>query len=258
MKSVDVVRHADGETLAEAAAARFITSIVERQADAGAASVCLTGGGIGTAMLAAVAASPAVDSVDWSQVDVWWGDERYLPAGDAERNETGARAALLDKVRIDPDRIHHMPTPEESGGDVDEAAGQYTAALLDAAVRQGRRDIPSFDIVLLGIGPDAHIASLFPDQPALHDERPCTAVRGAPKPPPVRISLTLPTLNAAREVWVLASGEEKASAVRLALTAEAGALQVPAAGVRGQDRTLFLIDDAAASKLPATMGRPGS
>ena len=258
MSPVDVIRHSDEQSLADAAAARLITSIVERQAATGSASVCLTGGGIGTAMLAAVAHSPAVDSVDWRAVDIWWGDERYLPSGDPERNETGARTALLDRVRVDPTRVHHMPTPEESDDDVDAAAARYSDTLRDAAMRQGRHDVPSLDVVLLGIGHDAHVASLFPDQPALHDERPCTAVRGAPKPPPVRITLTLPTLNAAREVWILASGVEKASAIHLALMTESGALQVPAAGVRGLERTLFLVDEAAASKLPATMGRPGA
>ena len=112
------------------------------------------------------------------------------------------------------------------------------------------------DILLLGIGPDAHVASLFPEQPALHDERSVAAVHGSPKPPPTRITLTLPSLNAARETWILASGAGKASAVRLALSDSAGPFQVPAAGVRGRERTLFLIDEDAASKLPRSMGRP--
>lgn len=258
MSQVEVLKHPDAEALAEAAAARIITTLVERQAATGHASICLTGGGIGIAVLAEIAASPARDAVDWSNVDFWWGDERYLPEGDAQRNETVARAALLSQVSVSPSRVHPMPGPWASGSDVDRAADDYARELAAAARPEDHGPVPTIDIVLLGIGPDAHVASLFPGQPALHDDRPCTAVRGAPKPPPVRISLTFPTLNAAREIWVLASGREKAGAVRLALTEGAGAFQVPAAGVRGRNRTLFLIDEAAASKLPPGMARPAA
>jgi 6-phosphogluconolactonase len=255
---VDVIRHPDATDLAEAVAARLITTLVERQAATGHASVCLTGGGIGTAVLRAVAGNPARDAVDWTKVDIWWGDERYLPAGDPERNETGARAALLDLVSVDPARVHAVADPASSGGDVEVAAQMYAAELASAARPEDHGAAPAFDVVLLGIGPDGHVASLFPEQPAIHDTRTCSAVRGAPKPPPVRVTLTFPTINRGREVWILATGEQKASAVRLALTEGAGAFQVPAAGARGRERTLFLVDDAAARKLPATMGRPSA
>lgn len=258
MPVVDVVRHPDAATLAEGAAARLVTRLVERQDAAGIAHVCLTGGGIGTAMLAALAGSAGRDAVDWEAVHVWWGDERFLPAGDPERNETGARAALLDHVRIPAAHVHAMPTSEQFGGDVDLAAAAYADELAALARPEDHAPVPAMDVCLLGIGPDAHVASLFPGLPALHDERAVTAVRGAPKPPPTRISLTRPSLNAAHEIWILAAGTEKASAVRLALDPEAGAYQVPAAGVRGRDRTLFLVDEAAAAKLPAALGRPGA
>ncbi len=253
---VDVLRHADPRAVAESTAARLITTLVERIDSRGRAHLCLTGGGIGTAVLADVARSPARDSVDWSRVDIWWGDERYLPEGDADRNETGARAALISLVPITEARVHAMPGPWESGSDVDVAASMYAAELAAAARPEDHGPYPSMDVLLLGIGPDAHVASLFPGQPALHDERSVAAVRGAPKPPPTRITLTFPTLNAARETWILAAGVEKAGAVRLALSEGAGRFQVPAAGVRGRDRTLFLVDEEAASKLPAGMGRP--
>lgn len=256
MSPVEVIRHPDAQDLADSTAARLITTIVERQADTGRASICLTGGRIGTAVLAAVAANPARDAIDWTRVDLWWGDERYLPSGDPERNETGARAALLDVVGAT--RVHAMPDPAQSGGDVDRAADLYAEELARAARPDDHGPAPTFDVVLLGIGPDGHVASLFPEQPAIHDTRTCAAVRGAPKPPPIRVTLTFPTLNRGREIWILASGAEKASAVRLALSEGAGAFQVPAAGARGSERTMFLLDEAAASKLPATMGRPGA
>lgn len=251
--AVDVLRHRDAASLAQAAAGRLITTLVERQMSGAAASVCLTGGGIGTAVLQAIHDSPARDSVQWPALDIWWGDERYVPSGSPDRNETGARSALLDHVPLDPARIHAIPTPDESDGDVERAASMYADEL-----RAWGGDHPSIDILLLGIGPDAHIASLFPEMPALLDTRLVCSVRGAPKPPPTRVTLTLPVICHAREVWILASGLEKAQAVRLALTPGAGALQVPAAGAHGRERTLMLLDEAAADELPLDMGRPSA
>ncbi len=118
--------------------------------------------------------------------------------------------------------------------------------------------MPSFDVLLLGIGPDAHVASLFPGLPANYElERTVVAVRGAPKPPPTRLSLTRPAIAAARDVWVIASGDDKARAVRLALSG-GGPVQVPAAGARGRQQTLFLLDRAAAAQVPAALGRIAS
>ena len=180
----------------------------------------LTGGGIGTRVLAELAAAPARDAVDWPRVEVWWGDERFLPAGHPERNETGARSALLDHVDVSPERVHPMPGPDgPDGPDPEAAAERYGAELHAAAQPQDRAGVPRFDVLMLGIGPEAHVASLFPGLPALYEEeRTVVAVRGAPKPPPIRLSLTLPAIRAASEVWILASGAEKAGAVRMALS----------------------------------------
>jgi 6-phosphogluconolactonase len=193
--------------------------------------------------------------VDWRNTDIWWGDERFLPAGNPERNETGARAALLDHVEVAPDRVHPMPASDGPDGDNPEAAAERYAGLLRAAAQpEDHSQVPSFDVLLLGIGPEGHVASLFPGLPALYEERTVVAVRGSPKPPPTRLSLTLPAIRAARQVWVIASGREKAGAVRLALSG-AGPVQVPAAGARGRQQTLFLLDRAAAARVPAQLGR---
>jgi 6-phosphogluconolactonase len=117
--------------------------------------------------------------------------------------------------------------------------------------------VPSFDVLLLGVGPDGHVASLFPESPALYDERMVIPVRGAPKPPPSRLSLSLSAINSAREVWLIAAGEEKSGPVRMALGG-AGSTQVPAAGVAGRARTRWLLDRAAASRLPASLARIAS
>lgn len=251
---VDVLRHPTAEALARDVAARTITTLVERIGEAGIAHLCLTGGGIGTACLREIAQGPGVDAVDWSRVHVWWGDERFLPHGDPERNDTGARAALLDELPIPPENVHPMPSPAEAD-DVDAGAALYAEELRRWS---GGAQVPSMDILMLGIGPDAHVASLFPELPAVHDERPTAGVHGAPKPPPLRITLTFPSIRAAQQVWILASGAEKARAVRLALTPGAGEFQVPAAGARGLQRTLVLVDEAAAAELPDDLGRPSA
>jgi len=255
MSTAEVLIHHDAGLLARAAAARLVTSLVDRQAAAGSASLVLTGGGIGTAVLAELAAAPARDAVDWRRLDIWWGDERFLPAGHPERNETGARAALLRHLDANPARVRPMPAADGPDGDDPEAAAARYASWLAAAARpEDHGPVPSFDVLLLGIGLDGHVASLFPGLPALYDERPVVAVRGAPKPPPLRLSLTLPAIRCAREVWVLAAGAEKAGAVRLALS-DVGPVQVPAAGARGRQRTLFLLDRAAASRIPPQLSR---
>jgi len=246
MSSVAVVVHRDAPLLARAVAARLITRLVDVQAEYGEASVVLTGGGVGTSVLAEVAHSPARDAVDWQRLDVWWGDERYLPPGHEERNETSTRAALLDTVALDPDRVH--PMPADDGAEAEQAAEAYAAALHAAARPEGGDRVPAFDVLLLGLGEDGHVASLFPGMPALQEERLVVAVRDAPKAPPIRLTLTLPTIRTAREVWVVAAGEGKAEAARLAL-GDAAPAQVPAARARGRDRTLWLLDRVAAAAI---------
>ena len=240
-------------------AARLVTRLVDVCSARGHASLVLTGGGIGTRVLTELAAAPARDAVDWRHVDMWWGDERFLPTGDPERNETGARQALLDHVDASPDRVHPMPGPDgPDGPDPEAAAARYAGWLLAASRPEDHSQVPSFDVLMLGIGPEGHVASLFPGMPALYEEqRTVVAVHGSPKPPPTRLTLTLPAITAAREVWILASGEEKAGAIRLALSG-AGPVQVPAAGARGRQQTLFLLDRAAAAHVPAQLGRLAS
>jgi 6-phosphogluconolactonase len=253
MSAPEVIVYRDGTLLAQAVAARLVTGLTDAAAARGRASVVLTGGGIGTKVLEELAAAPARDAIDWQHLDIWWGDERFVPAGDPDRNETGARAALIDHVDADPARVHPMPGPDgPDGDDPDAAAARYASWLADAAGPEG--PVPAFDVLMLGIGPEGHVASLFPGLPALGDERPVVAVRNSPKPPPTRLSLTFPSIQAAREIWILASGEEKADAVAQALSG-ADPAQVPAAGARGRQRTLFLLDAAAAAKTPAQASR---
>lgn len=252
-----VVVHRDKQLLADAAAARLVTAIVDAQSSRGQADIVLTGGSMGSALLVSLGRSAAKDAIDWRRLNVWWGDERFLPGGDPDRNETQSRQALLDTVPLDPARVHPMPASDGPYGvDVDEAAARYADELAAAAPRG--RDVPEFDVLMLGVGPDAHVASLFPEHPALHErDASVIGVRGAPKPPPIRVSLTFPSLCAARDVWFLVSGDDKAGAVGLALSG-AGQMQAPAAGVTGIRSTTWLLDRDAATHVPKPLIRLSS
>ncbi len=256
MSATEVLLHPTELDLTQSVAARLITRIVERQADRGSINVVLTGGTIGTAVLAEVAASPGRDSIDWQAIDLWWGDERFLANGHPERNDATARRALLDHVDVDPERVHPIPGPDLSPSP-EHAAAEYARLLARHCRPEDHGDVPAFEVLLLGMGPDGHIASLFPESPGIHEASlNVVAVHGSPKPPPTRVSLTLHALSRAVEVWLLVSGEAKSSALRLALDQSAGPLQIPAAGVHGRERTLFMVDGAAASRLPAGLARP--
>ncbi len=244
-----ILVHRSADVLTEATAARLLTRLADLQLDGGVPSVVLTGGTIANDLYRAVAGSAARDVVDWSRVDFWWGDERFVPAGDSQRNSGQAREALLDHVPVDPARVHEMaPSDGPYGDDVDAAAAGYAEELRRAAGSDGA-DTPVFDILLLGIGENGHCASLMPGDPVIHDDRPVVPVRNSPKPPPTRVSLTMGPLMRGRELWFIASGESKAGPVRDAIGG-ADIDKVPAAGPKGIDRTLWLLDPAAASALP--------
>jgi 6-phosphogluconolactonase len=245
----DVVVEPDAEHLARSVAEALVARLAAAQTLHGTASVVLTGGGIGIAVLeqvADVAAEPVRETVDWTAVDVWWGDERFVPADSDERNEKGARQALLDKVGVPAERVHAMP-PSDAGFAEPEDAAAWYAGQLAAAAGPGQA-VPRFDVLLLGIGPEGHVASIFPDSPAVRDERPVFAVRDCPKPPPTRVSLGFSAINTAVEVWLVVSGESKAAAVAEALGG-ADREKLPAAGVHGVRATRWLLDRAAASEL---------
>jgi 6-phosphogluconolactonase len=236
-----VLRHPDADVLAAAVAARLLTRLVDVQAGGGVPSVVLTGGTVARVLHRAVRDSAARDAVDWSRVDLWWGDERFVAPDDPERNDAQARADLLDAVPVDPARVHPIAAlGGRFGDDVD--ADELQAAAAD------RGGGALFDVLMLGMGPDGHVASLFPGHAGLDDDRAALAVRSSPKPPPVRISMSFATLARASQAWFLVTGEGKAAAVRQALGG-AERVQVPAAGVLGRDRTVWFLDEAAAAEL---------
>ncbi len=246
--------HQDRTALASAVAARFIAKTIDLVEEFGEANVVLTGGTMGEAVLEAVRRSPDCGRVPWGRVNIWWGDERWLPAGDPERNETLARRALLDHVPVDPARVHAMPASDD-GLDLDRAAELYEAEIAGAA--PSHLSLPPFDIVFLGVGPDGHIASLFPNAAGVRErDRLVIPVRNSPKPPPERLSLTLPVINSAARVWMVLAGADKASALGLAL-AGASVDEVPVAGVRARRTTIYWVDGDAAAEVPESLIDPG-
>lgn len=278
-RDVEVVVHPDAAAVADATAARLLVRLLDLQSLRSPVHVVLTGGTVGIATLAAVAASPVRHAVDWSGVHVWWGDERFVAADSPERNERQAREALLDALPLPPDHVHAMPAEGTAGDeraaaeayahelaryapaddDVDDSSpsGGVAPAAPDSAGAPavgagdaGPAAVPEFDVLLLGVGPDGHVASLFPGHATLHEEtRTVVGEPDSPKPPPRRVSLTYPAIRAAREVWFVVAGEEKAEAVAAALSG-ARVDEIPAAGALGTERTLWLVDVAAASRIP--------
>lgn len=147
--------------LAERVADRFLTRVRARTRNGRIAHVALTGGSMGGAVLAAVAAHPRAKKIDWSKVHFWWGDERFVELDDLDRNSRQSRQALLDHIDIPSENIHEVATPS-SGVSLEEAAAGYAADL--ARFGDDDQPWPSFAVCFLGVGPDGHIASLFPDR----------------------------------------------------------------------------------------------
>ncbi|WP_420110931.1 6-phosphogluconolactonase [Pseudactinotalea sp.] len=236
-----VIVHPDADAVARATAARLLLALLDAQSVRPAVHVALTGGTVGTKTLAEVAESPLLDLVDWSGVHLWWGDDRFVPTGDGDRNATQAHQALIDGLPIPAGNVHALPASDEAA-DLDYAVTVARAELSSWAPDGGSH--PVFDVTLLGVGPDGHVASLFPGKPTLqvHDAA-AVGEPDSPKPPPARISLTLPVLNDSRQVWFVVAGADKRDAVDDVLR---GGSDLPAAKVSGSDVTLWLLDAAAA------------
>jgi 6-phosphogluconolactonase len=232
------------EALAAAVAGRLVVRLAAVQAAGRTPAVGLTGGTIAEKIHeAVVAATEGHEDVDWSNVDFWWGDDRYVPADDDGRNAKQAREVMLDRLDADERRVHEMPASDGPHDSLEDAAEAYG----DEVRRLGSGQ---FDVLMLGVGPDGHVASLFPGYPQLDvDDTIAVPVTDSPKPPPERITLTFGALNRSSEVWFVVSGEGKADAVAKALADGTDLHDIPAVGVTGQDSTVWFVDEAAASRL---------
>jgi 6-phosphogluconolactonase len=246
MSDIDIEKYPDTDALVAAAGDRLVGSITAAIAARGVAHIVLTGGGTGVKLLKRV--GEKAGDIDWSKVHLFWGDERYVPEADDERNDKQAREALIDHIDIPSANVHAFAASDgEFGDDMDAAALAYEQVL--AANAQNGEPTPRFDVHLLGMGGEGHVNSLFPDTPAVREtSRLVVAVEDCPKPPPRRVTLTLPAVTRSREVWLVVSGSEKADAVAAAIGG-ADPVDVPAAGAKGSDATVWLLDEQAAAKL---------
>ena len=230
----------DAAALATSVAGSLLACLAASQEDGGEAHVCLTGGTIADRVHHELARLAPDAGIDWTRVVLWFGDERFVAPDSDERNARGARRAFLDAVGAT--QVQEVASTADVA-DVDAAAEDYDRRLREHAPDQ-------LDVVMLGVGPDAHVASLFPGQEALDvTDRAAVAVHDSPKPPAERVSLTLPRLRAARSVWVVASGEGKAEAVAAALADDGDVRRTPARGVWGAEQTVYFLDAEAASRL---------
>ena len=245
------------DALARAAAGQFVelarASILVRARFA----VVLSGGSTPRRMYQYLAASPLRDRVEWSRVEVFWGDERGVPSDHPDSNYRMAAEALLDHVPIPRRHIHRIVAERI---DRSSAARDYQLEIARAFDLDGAGPPPSFDLVLLGMGSDGHTASLFPGDEALREGRRwAVSVEAPQRPPPSRITLTAPILNRAREIRVLVAGSDKAATLRTVLEGPHEPERRPIQLVRPEHgRMIWLLDEAAASELePAAVASAG-
>lgn len=229
--------------LARAAAETVIETLRAALAERDRASFVLTGGSTPIPLYRLLAADYR-HALDWERVDVFFGDERHVPHDDEDSNFRMARDTLLDGLPLSPDRIHPMPTADSP--DADARAYEET---LRAYFGDG---LPAFDLLLLGMGADGHVASLFPGSPALDETERWVVATESPPSSPVRdrVTLTFPALNAARTVLFLVAGASKRDALA-AVHRDPGDAP-PAERVEAQDRLLWFVDEDAAGDLKTT------
>lgn len=237
--------------LAALVADKFVVRARKTLDRTGSFRVVLTGGGLGTEVLEAISRHPKVDQLNWSGVTVFWGDERFVEAGGAHRNDSAADRALLGGLGLSEKQLVRFPA-SDGALDVEAAAQQARATLLEHG-RDGHW--PRFDLAFAGMGPDGHVLSVFPGSPvAMASDPDIQAVSDSPKPPPQRLTMTIPLLNRADRIWMVVSGADKAAALGLAL-ADASVAEVPAAGLRGVKSTKIFTDAELAGLLPEELVR---
>ena len=245
MNHARVEVHESAEVLATEVAGALLGRLAAAQAAGREPHISLTGGTIADRIHREIARLSPGSEVDWSRVVVWWGDERFVAADSTDRNELGARTAFLDAVGAT--QVHPI-LATDAAPDAAAAATAYADELRSLGAGE-------FEVVMLGVGPDGHVASLFPGHAALTADGIAVAVTDSPKPPPERVTLTFAALNRTRACWFLVSGAEKAEAVAAALAdvapeQTATALSAtPARGVNGAEDTTWFLDRPAAAAL---------
>jgi 6-phosphogluconolactonase len=239
-----VVLHGQ-QALADEAARRCVALAAAAHRGGRRFTIALSGGSTPRALYERLARPPYSGDIDWSNVYVFWGDERLVAPDDPESNFRMARETLLAHVPIPAANIYPIPTV---GGTAEDAARAYAETV--AAVVEGQP--PRFELILLGMGPDGHTASIFPGHPeaAAPASELVVAVHGSPKPPPARVSFTYKLINAAENVLFLVAGADKAATLHDVRRGPVDRARLPAQGVRPeQGKLVWLVDQAAAGEL---------
>jgi 6-phosphogluconolactonase len=231
-----VNRFKDGNSVARNVAEAFFEKMDEVLAVKAEATVAITGGTVGIATLAEIAANPRSADFDFNRINFWWGDERFVDADDSDRNSLQAHKALFSKIEIDKSRLHPFPSAD-SGLTLEDAAAEFAKYVETLK--------PHFDLVFLGMGPDGHINSLFPGKATPAPGVQVIAEPDSPKPPAQRLSFTYEAMNAADEIWFTVAGADKAEAVSVAFGDDPTAL--PVGRVHGKSRTVWFVDQTAGS-----------
>lgn len=246
-----LVPHEGDERLAWDTARRVLEVLEHAQDERGEATLVLTGGSMGIRVIGELAGHPDAAVIDWSRVNVWWSDERFLPGADGERNGVQAAGAWGETHELTWDRVHPVAGSDEIAS-ADAAAEDYAEELAAAAENEGSdTGLPVFDLALLSLGPDTHVASLFPGrEDVLRTDAPVFAVEDSPKPPPTRVTMSLPAINSAQRVWLLVAGAAKAGALATIRRPEITATEAPASAVRGTRETLWLVTEDALPGMP--------
>lgn len=221
------------DELAEQAASDLAVRIISLLETQEKVNVVLTGGTVGIKTLAALPAH--LESLNLSNLHLWWGDERFVAKDSQERNYNQAFEVLLSSIPIPPGNLHSMPSSEM--GSLDQAAQLFQKHIESLE--------PAFDILLLGMGPDAHVASLFPGSQAARYGKWVVAESNSPKPPSQRISLSFDALSSSREVWFLVAGDDKAEAIQKVFSG----VDLPAGRVEGRELTRWYLDQAASAQI---------
>jgi 6-phosphogluconolactonase len=239
----------DLASAAQVAADRVASRCARAIEARGECAIALAGGDTPRALYARLATPPVKGRIAWGRLRVFWGDERGVAPEDPRSNFRMAQEALLSRVPVPADRIHRMPADR---ADLEAAAEAY-AALLREHLPAAPDGWPRFDLVLLGLGEDAHTASLFPGSPVLGETRRAVVAYEVPHLGMSRMTLTLPVLNHAGEVLFFVSGARKAQALWAVLEGPPDPDRVPPQGIRPADgRVVWVVDAAAASRLRIT------
>ena len=224
---LDLTLYADAKELSEEVTVQILASIERGLKLKNQYHLVLTGGTLGIQISEALVNEFNADPDGFTGLHIWWSDERFVPADSVERN-----AFPFHKTVVNSKIVIHQVLASDVAKSIEESVSDYELALENVDI----------DLNILGLGPDGHVASLFPGVADIDDQRRIFAITDSPKLPPARVSFTMSTINSAQEVWIVAAGESKAEAVTKIIE---GDLSIPASYVRGHSHTRLIVDTEA-------------